>query len=331
MAKKFKSKKHKTKFFKYILLLVVSYLIYSLISYVLLNIKLVDNNKEFITNLLSDSNYHILYEKRSKNVVYRLANILTNLNIKEPVSILENGFGYNNIDNTNSELVYNEFYDKDNSIQAVIDYMSKNENVSNPLVYIYNSHQTEGYSKEYLENEKITPNVLMAGYLLKEKLDKLGVPTIIEESNITEFLRINNWGYNESYKASRFYLLDAMEKYSSIKLFIDLHRDSLSKSNSTVTINNKNYAKVLFVVGKEHKNYKQNLELANKLNNMIKAKYPTLTRGVMQKEGPGVNGIYNQDLSSNVILLELGGQENTITEVLNTIEVISTIIKEYVN
>lgn len=331
MAKKFKSKKNKTKFFKYIIFLVIAYIIYSLISYVLLNIRLVDNNEEFITNLLSDSNYHMLYEKRSRNVVYRLASILTNLNIKEPVSILENGFGYNNIDSSNSELVYNEFYEKDNSIQEVIDYMSKNENVSNPLVYIYNSHQTEGYSKEYLENEKITPNVLMAGYLLKEKLDKLGVPTIVEESNITEFLRINNWGYNESYKASRFYVLDAMEKYPSVKLFIDLHRDSLSKSNSTVTINNKNYAKVLFVVGKEHKNYQKNLELASKLNDMIKAKYPTLTRGIMQKEGPGVNGIYNQDLSSNAILLELGGNENTITEVLNTIEVISTIIKEHIN
>ena len=171
----------------------------------------------------------------------------------------------------------------------------------------------------------------MAGYLLKEKLDKLGVPTIIEESNISEFLRINNWNYNASYKASRFYLLDTMEKHPSIKLFIDLHRDSLSKNSSTVTINNKKYAKVLFVVGKEHNNYLKNLNLANKLNNMIKLKYPTLTRGIIQKEGSGVNGIYNQDLSSNIILLELGGNENTITEVLNTIEIISTIIKEYIN
>jgi len=281
--------------------------------------------------LLRDSNYHMLYEKRSKNVVYRIANILTNLNIKEPISILENSFGYENIEGSDSYLVYNENYETDSSIQAVIDYMSKDENITEPLVYIYNSHQTEGYSKEYLENEKITPNVLMAGYLLKEKLDKLGVPTIIEESNISEFLRINNWNYNASYKASRFYLLDTMEKHPSIKLFIDLHRDSLSKNSSTVTINNKKYAKVLFVVGKEHNNYLKNLNLANKLNNMIKLKYPTLTRGIIQKEGSGVNGIYNQDLSSNIILLELGGNENTITEVLNTIEIISTIIKEYIN
>jgi len=331
MAKKFKVKHGKMKILKYIILLLIIYLIYSLISFLLLNIKLVDNNEEFIKNLLRDSNYHMLYEKRSKNVVYRIANILTNLNIKEPISILENSFGYENIEGSDSYLVYNENYETDSSIQAVIDYMSKDENITEPLVYIYNSHQTEGYSKEYLENEKITPNVLMAGYLLKEKLDKLGVPTIIEESNISEFLRINNWNYNASYKASRFYLLDTMEKHPSIKLFIDLHRDSLSKNSSTVTINNKKYAKVLFVVGKEHNNYLKNLNLANKLNNMIKLKYPTLTRGIIQKEGSGVNGIYNQDLSSNIILLELGGNENTITEVLNTIEIISTIIKEYIN
>lgn len=330
MAKKFKSKKRSFKIFKFLFVIVLIYLMYSFLSLLSINIKLVDNNEDFITNLLADSNYHMVYEKRSKNIIYKLGTILTNLNIKEPLTILENSFGYKNGNIINSELVYNENYDSD-SIQQVIDYINKGEAVSDPLVYIYNSHQTEGYSKEHLEAYNITPNVFMAGFLLKEKLDKIGVPTIIEESNITEFLRINNWQYKDSYKASRFYLLDAISRYPSVKLFIDLHRDSLSKSKSTVTINGKKYAKIMFVVGKEHDNYKENLELANKLNNMIKEKYPTLTRGVLQKQGSGVNGIYNQDLSNDTVLLELGGNENTITEVLNTIEIISKIIKEYVN
>lgn len=331
MAKKFKSKGKKIKIFKYIVVIGLLYLIYSIFSLIVLNIKLVDNNEDFIKNLLMDSNYHMMYEKKNKNIVYKFARLLTNLNISEPITILENSFGYESSNNLDTELVYNQNYEDEDSIQEVIQYMSKNEIISDPLVYIYNSHQTECYSQEYLETYNITPNVLMAGYLLKEKLDKLGVPTIIEESNITEFLRINNWQYKDSYKASRFYLLDAINKYPSIKLFIDLHRDSLSKSNSTVTISNKKYAKVMFVVGKEHANYEANLELANKLNSMITKKYPTLSRGVIGKEGSGVNGIYNQDLSSNAVLIELGGQGNTITEVLNTIEIISTIIKEYID
>jgi len=331
MSKKFKPKGKKIKIFKCLLILLVLYLIYSAFSLILLNLKLVDNNEDFIINLLADSNYHMMYEKKNKNVIYRFARLLTNLNINEPLTILESGFGYENTTDSNTELVYNENYGMENSVQEVIEYMSKNEVISEPLVYIYNSHQTEGYSQAYLETYNITPNVLMAGYLLKDKLDKIGIPTIIEESNITEFLRINNWQYKDSYKASRFYLLDAINKYPSIKLFIDLHRDSLSKDNSTVTIDNKNYAKVMFVVGKEHANYEVNLELANKLNTMIVKNYPTLSRGVIGKSGSGVNGIYNQDLSNNTVLIELGGQENTITEVLNTIEILSSIIKEYIN
>lgn len=331
MSKRFKLKVRKRKLFKYVIIAGLLYLIYSIFSLILLNLKLVDNNEDFIINLLADSNYHMMYEKKSKNIIYRFARLLTNLNINEPLTILENGFGYQNKENLDTELVYNENYDIGNSIQEVIDYMSKDESIKDPLVYIYNSHQTEEYSKDYLEAYNITPNVLMAGYLLKNKLDSIGIPTIIEESNITEFLRINNWQYKDSYKASRFYLLDAINKYPSIKLFIDLHRDSLSKDKSTVTIDNKNYAKVMFVVGKEHSNYEVNLELANKLNNMIKKEYPTLSRGVLGKQGSGVNGIYNQDLSSNTVLIEVGGQNNTITEVLNTIEILSNIIKEYVN
>ncbi|MBE6152501.1 MAG: hypothetical protein E7165_04240 [Firmicutes bacterium] len=331
MAKRFKGKNRKRKIFKFIVFIGVIYLIYSFFSLMFLNIKLVDNNEDFIKNLLSDSNYHMLYEKRGKNVVYKVANLLTGLNIKEPITILENSFGYQNKNEESGELVYNDMYENNSSIQQVIGELNKDNQNLEPLVYIYNSHQTEGYSKEFLETYNITPNVLMAGYLLKEKLDKIGIPTIIEESNITEFLRINNWSYKDSYKASRFYLLDAINKYPSIKLFVDLHRDSLSKENSTVTINNKKYAKIMFVVGKEHENYQENLALANKLNQMIKAKCPTLSRGVLQKEGAGVNGIYNQDISKNVVLLELGGNENTITEVLNTIEIISTIIKEHIN
>ena len=49
----------------------------------------------------------------------------------------------------------------------------------------------------------------------------------------------------------------------------------------------------------------------------------------MQKEGAGVNGIYNQDVSSNMLLIECGGYENTIDEVANTTDILAAIITEY--
>ena len=153
----------------------------------------------------------------------------------------------------------------------------------------------------------------------------------MEESNITEFIRINNWNYNYSYLASRYYIEDAIKKNPSLKFFIDIHRDALNKNASTVTINNKKYAKILFVVGLEHNNYQTNLDLANSLNTKFNEKYPNLSRGVLTKKGENVDGIYNQDLNPNMILLEIGGQENTIDEVLNSVEAISLILKEHLN
>ena len=122
--------------------------------------------------------------------------------------------------------------------------------------------------------------------------------------------------------------MDKKNKYNSLKYFIDIHRDSVK--NTTSVIEGKRYAKILFVVGLEHDNYKANLDSANKLNELANKYYPNLSRGIYKKEGPGVDGVYNQDISSNSILIELGGIDNNIDEVLNTTEAISNILYYYI-
>jgi len=322
-----KRKKHGV--LKIIVLIIVVYLLYSLVSKTFYKIELASSNQEFIEKLLEDSNHHMLYKKRNNNYFNKFILWISNVDIKNPINILQNTFGhvYNN---ENTSLVYSDEtteeinYNLDNYIQD-----PNPVDVNNPRVYIYNTHQLEAYSSTNFEEYNITPNVMMASYLLKEKLNKLGVSTMVETSSITDFLSINGWDYASSYKASRFYMLDAINKYDSLELLIDLHRDSINKSLSTVEINGKKYAKVLFVVGLDYDNYEQNLNLANTLNQKIKEKYPGLSRGVMKKTGAGVNGIYNQDVADNVILIECGGMENSIEEVMNTIEVLSIIIYEH--
>ena len=44
---------------------------------------------------------------------------------------------------------------------------------------------------------------------------------------------------------------------------------------------------------------------------------------MLKKGGKGVNGIYNQDFSSNTLLIELGGTYNKLEEVTNTVDIIS--------
>ena len=80
----------------------------------------------------------------------------------------------------------------------------------------------------------------------------------------------------------------------------------------------------------ENKNYKDNLEVTKTIDDMLKEKYPTISRGIYKKQGKGVNGVYNQDFDKNTILVEVGGEENTIDEVLNTINVLAETLDLYI-
>ena len=200
---------------------------------------------------------------------------------------------------------------------------------SEPLIYIYNTHDEEAYYNSYLNPYNIVPDVKLASYYFQERLKDLGIESVVEKRKIKDVLDKNGWNYRYSYNASRVYLEEVSKNNPSIKYFIDLHRDSVGKDKTTTTINGKSYARVMFLVGLEHENYQKNLDLATRLNELISQFDSTLSRGIYQKEGPGVNGIYNQDFSSKAILIEVGGQYNTIEEVANTIEVIARVLKDY--
>ena len=332
MKKHFNSKKKKKSKLKYLIFVVLIYFVCQVIVGLITNIKLTTSNEEFLKALMKDSNHHLIYENNSKNIVNRVSKFFASVDFNNPISIIEKSLGIKADAKTiRTGLVYNDdFYDL-TELEKISQYIKDPYpvDISNPRVYIYNSHQLEAYSSENLEIYNITPNVMMASYLLKDKLNKLGIPSVAEASNIIDFMQVNGWVHKDSYKASRFYILDAFNKYSSLDLVIDIHRDALEKKAATTTINGKKYAKTLFVVGLENDNYTSNLALANKINNVINEKYPTLSRGILKKQGEGVDGVYNQDISSKMILLEIGGQENSIEEVLNTVEAISIVIKEY--
>lgn len=263
------------------------------------------------------------------NIVNDSTNYLLNIDFRNPSSILDKGImeGKKNT----IYLEHNDDYSDLEELKRVSSYIEDPNPVdtNNPLIYIYNSHQLENYNNTNLDIYGITPNVMMASYLLKEKLNKRGISTIVEDTNLTEFLSINGWDHSNSYKASRIFILDKKNMYPSIRYFIDIHRDSVS--NTTVTIDGKEYAKILFVVGLEHDNYKQNLKVTEGFNNLVNKYYKGLSKGILKKEGKGVDGIYNQDISPNSILIEVGGVSNNIDEVLNTTEALASVINYLIN
>ena len=313
-----KKRKHKYRILIYIFLVFLSYQL----SYnIIMNIKLARTNEKFLKSLLVDSNYHLLYEKKANNILSKIFSYI--LDINEPVKILENTFHYK------ANKINNIGYISNPIEQEVIE--ASKEEKEEPEIYIYNTHQGEQYQGKGLEEYNITPGVMMASYIFQDKLAKQNIKTLVLEDNIIDYMNLNNMKHSQSYKASRHFITSTIQNNPTLKLIIDLHRDSINKEKSTAIINDKACAKIVFVVGSEYDTYEENLKLTNQLNEKIKEKYPDISRGVMIKGGAGNNGIYNQDLSPKIILLELGSDTNNIGEVLNTIELIAPIIGEYIH
>ncbi len=205
------------------------------------------------------------------------------------------------------------------------------ENKENPIIYLYNTHQGEEYNGGVLSMHDLVPTVMLASYRLREKLNSYGLNTIVETNQISEILRTNNWNYNSSYKASKILMEDAYEKNPTLEYFIDLHRDAIPYESSIVEYNGKTFTRVLFVVGSDNEIYKTNQELATKISDTLNNKVPNISKGILKRGGVGVNGIYNQDFSPNTLLIEIGGQYNSISEVNNTIEVLASVLNEVIN
>lgn len=226
----------------------------------------------------------------------------------------------------NNNLVYLELEEKVPEIENLNTEVVKKD----PIVYIYNTHQTENYSTDYLADYTITPNIMIASYMLKENLEDYGIYAYVEENSVKEVLNKNKWKYAKSYKVTRSFMEQRTKEINTFKYYIDLHRDSVKKKYTTTVINGINYAKVMLLIGLDHDNYEANLKEAKKMNNLINEMYPGLSRGIYKKSGKGVNGIYNQDFSQYVFLFEIGGVENNISEVNNTITAITEVLVKYI-
>ena len=204
------------------------------------------------------------------------------------------------------------------------------EQIDNPIVYIYNTHQTESYKYDKLNAYNIDYTVMFASYILQDYLYSLGINSIVETSSISKLLNENNLKYSQSYKASRILLEQSIIDSPTLKYFIDIHRDSSVYEKTTCEIDNIKYAKLLFILGLENEKYLENKVMIEELNNKLKNINDCLSRGILEKQGIGVDGVYNQDFNPNTILIEVGGQYNNIEEVNNSLKVLASILYEYI-
>ena len=184
-------------------------------------------------------------------------------------------------------------------------------------IHIYNTHQGEKYASQ---------SVKEGSRYLMQLLQQKGYEVDYETTDFELYKTKNHIDYAYSYTVSKKYLTQAVEEHGKYDLVIDFHRDSIPKSLSTLTYDGKDYAKLMFVVGKGSQNYESVNQCCKKMSSLLDKKIPGLSRGVYLKQSH-----YNQGVTDHMVLIEVGANENTYEEVQNSLNILTLVIDEYLS
>lgn len=209
-----------------------------------------------------------------------------------------------------------------------------------PEVLIFSTHTTESYMLEdrnyYTKSDATgttdsTKNVVKIGSIIKSKLEAAGI-SVVQADTIHDHPKFSGC-YDRSAETVKSYL----KKYPSIKVVIDVHRDSVNyddgtKVKPTVKINGKKAAQVMLVAGCEtgsvenFPNWKENLRLAMKLHQCIEVMYPSLARPITFTARR-----YNLHLTNGSMLIEIGTEANTLEEASFSAELVGNALVSLLN
>lgn len=196
-------------------------------------------------------------------------------------------------------------------------------------VFIYHSHPRESwYTIGSGKADSKTDNITLVGKRLAEKLEEEGIGALHSDTDYST--SIKNYRWELSYKYSKETVKSVMAEEPGLNYFFDIHRDSQRRKHTTATIEGQDYAQVFFIIGHRNPDWKKNEAFATKLHEALEAEYPGISRGIWGKSAATGNGEYNQSLSENSVLVEVGGVDNTLEESYRTADALAkTISKIY--
>ncbi len=197
------------------------------------------------------------------------------------------------------------------------------ENLSEPTVLIYHTHGSESYFLSpisyYYEGDSFrsteyNDNVTVVGAQMKKVLEEHGIG-VIHDTTLHDDI-----SYSGSYARSMDTVNSYLEKYPSIKVTIDVHRDSLTteeglKYRPVIEIDGKQSAQVMIITGSDpdgslnFPTWEENLILALKLQEEAAHTYPGLMRPLMYCQR-----VYNMSATNASLLFEVGTETNTFSQ-----------------
>ncbi len=191
-----------------------------------------------------------------------------------------------------------------------------------PQVLIYHTHTTESfepYTRDFYDasfSGKTTDpdmNMVAVGDELCSQLEKEGI-AVLHDTLIHDYP-----SYNDAYPDSRASVEAILEKYPSIQVVLDIHRDGIQRQDGTrvsavAEINGSQAAQMMIISccddgSGEIPFYEENFKFACMLQSQLETDWQGLTRPVLFDCRH-----YNQDLSKGSLLIEIGSHGNSIDQ-----------------
>ncbi len=196
-------------------------------------------------------------------------------------------------------------------------------NINNePLVLIIHTHATESYMpvESYFYDEEFnsrttdkTQNVIAVGDEISRALEENGIG-VVHDTTLHDYPT-----HTGSYGRSAETIQNILEQYPSIKIVLDIHRDSITALDGTriapvAEIDGKKAAQVMIISGCDDgtmnmPDYMQNFRLACLIQNKTERTYSELMRPILfdyQK--------YNQDITPGSLVIEVGSAANSLEQ-----------------
>lgn len=192
-----------------------------------------------------------------------------------------------------------------------------------PTVLILHTHTSESYTpsdgQSYEETSAFRTldpqyNMLRIGDEVAQALEEAGI-SVIHDREFHDYP-----SYNGSYNHAAASTADYIERYPSIRLVLDLHRDAADTAYGQMatecSVGGQTSAQLMIVVGTDgggltHPNWQDNLSLALKLHVTLEKQNPGICRNLNLAYQR-----FNQHFTPGALLIEVGAAGNTLDESL---------------
>ncbi len=204
-----------------------------------------------------------------------------------------------------------------------------------PSVLIYHTHTSESFlpygdsfDADYpLRSGDPAKNMTAVGDAICDSLSKRGIGVV------HDCMVYDSPMFTGAYYRSADGMLEILERYPSIKIVLDIHRDGITNADGSLDapvaeIDGKNAAQFMIISGcddgeMDMPDYMENFKLACLLQNCAEEAYPDLARAVLFDYRN-----YNQSLSTGALLIEVGSHGNSLDEALYTGELLGNVIAD---